>query len=114
MRALLVSLAAVLLCAAPAPAQRVADLPGVAARPAAPASASVRPGGPAWGAERRMGRGASAGIGAGVGALAGLVVFVVARGDRCGTPESMCGLGIPVYMAAGALAGGVVGLIVGG
>lgn len=71
-RTLRVAAAARVLLAGPARAQRVADLPGVAVRPAA------------------------------------------IRGEHSGTPESMCGLAIRVFVVGGALPGGVIGFGLGG
>jgi len=51
--------------------------------------------------------------GIGVGALTGLAAFAI-QGNGCWhRGESMCGLAIPIYVGAGAAAGGLIGFVVG-
>jgi hypothetical protein len=121
--------------AAPAHAQRVADLaPGhtVQAAPAQPALApaagtlsasrdlapALRPA-PAEAPRdvevRRLSVAGHAAVGAGVGvaagALASLAMFAFQPG--CDMGDSMCGLNVPILIGGGALTGAAVGAVVG-
>ena len=49
--------------------------------------------------------------GALAGAAAGMAVLFAS--EDCRTPESMCGLGIPLYTGSGAAVGGLIGYVVG-
>lgn len=135
MKTLLTALACLAMTiAAPAHAQRMADVaPGaVAHAPPAPAAETesavlatnrdlppaLRPAAPDAReavTERRLSVGGHAAVGAGVGALAGALTYVAAFGlsDECRSTGSMCGLAIPFLVGGGAVAGGVVGLVVG-
>jgi hypothetical protein len=119
--------------AAPAHAQRIADLaPGVVSHatsartevaPVLLAPARTLP--PALrpttvdardaAAGRRVSVAGHAAIGAGAGALAGVLasaaLFVF--DEECRYADSMCGLAVPVFIGGGTLTGGVVGLVVG-
>lgn len=122
------------MTATPARAQRLADpAPGAASRvPAAqmeisptavlapardlppalrPALADVRDAA----VERRLSVAGHTAIGAGAGAATGALAFLAmyALDDECHSPDSMCGLAIPVMVGGGALSGGAVGLVVG-
>lgn len=124
--------AAVCTMAAPAHAQRAADLaPGPAsyAQPAPAAAAPIlsvgrdlapalRPAAveaPDAAAPRRPSVLGHTAVGAGVGALAGVLasgaLFVF--DENCRTGYSMCGLAVPIFVGSGALTGGVAGLVVG-
>lgn len=120
------------MMAAPAHAQRVADLAPdapsyVQQAPAAPrpilaASRDLAPAlrpapvdAPEAVAPRRLSTAGHAAVGAaagaGAGVLASLAMFAV--DEDCRRSESMCGLAIPVFIGGGALTGSVVGLVVG-
>ena len=49
-------------------------------------------------------------VGAVLGAAIGTVALFTREG--CRTPESMCGLGLPLYAGGGAIAGGAVGYFI--
>jgi hypothetical protein len=119
--------------AAPAHAQRIADLaPGVATE--APAQPMLAPDAgtlsasrdlaPALRPPRVVARGAAtrrlsvaghAAVGAGVGAATGALGFLAmyALTLDCRSPDSMCGLAIPVMVGGGAVTGAVAGAVVG-
>lgn len=59
----------------------------------------------------RWGTARSTLVGALAGAVLGSVVFLAQADEECGSPGSMCGLALPLYAGAGALAGGAIGLI---
>jgi hypothetical protein len=132
---LLVIVAVVAIVAAPAQAQRMADLaPGASHVKAAPAPWEIAPAAPLVSASRDLTTalrpsfettGAAAGrrlsvaghtaVGAGAGALAGVLASVAmfAFDEDCRPGDSMCGLAVPVFIGGGALTGGAVGLVVG-
>lgn len=103
--------------AAPLHGQRVADLPSGPALAAfahreslisyvsAEGSVLTSEHSRRWSATRYTLTGALA------GAVLGSILFFVLADEECRTPESMCGLGLPLYAGAGALAGGATGFI---
>lgn len=122
--------AAVCAVAAPAHAQRVADLaPGAASyvQPTAAApilaagiglAPALRPAAvqaPDAASQRRLSVVGHTAVGAGAGALAGVLasaaLFVF--DENCTSGDSMCGLAIPVFVGGGVLTGSVAGLVVG-
>jgi hypothetical protein len=135
MKTLLTALACLAMAfAAPARAQRIADVaPGaVAHAPPAPAAEmapavlaanrglppALRPAVP--GAreavtERRLSVMGHTAVGAGAGALAGVLASAAlfAFDENCRSGDSMCGLAVPVFIGGGVLTGGVAGLVVG-
>jgi predicted TIM-barrel fold metal-dependent hydrolase len=56
------------------------------------------------------GRHRATAVGGVIGALGGASVPLVSR--NCRTPESMCGLNVPIYVGGGALVGGITGYVV--
>jgi hypothetical protein len=61
----------------------------------------------------RWSRGQATLAGMGIGALAGLAAFAI-QGNGCWRQgDSMCELAIPIYVGAGAAAGGLIGYMLG-
>lgn len=127
------ALAAAAVCtimAAPAQAQRVADLAPGAVSHAAPARTEIAPAAALSSTRdlpsalrparvdadaRPLSVGGHAAVGAGAGAVTGALAYLAYYGvsDGCRTPEGMCGLAIPFLVGGGAVAGGAVGLVAG-
>lgn len=120
------------MMAAPAHAQRIADLTPDVPSYVAPAPAAVRPtlatsrdlapalrpapvDAPDAVVPRRLSTAGHAAVGAAAGAGAGVLASLAlfAFDPDCRRGESMCGLAIPVFIGGGALTGSVVGLVVG-
>lgn len=135
-RFLLALAAACTAAAAPAHAQRVADVtlgashvqPVPPVREIAPASpllspsrdlpSALRPDAVQAhdvAAERRLSVAGHTAVGAGAGALAGVLASAAmfAFDEDCRPGYSMCGLAVPVLIGGGALTGGAAGLVVG-
>jgi hypothetical protein len=123
------------IVAAPAHAQRIADLAPGAASHVQPALASAAPASPLLvanhelpstlrpsrvdahdpAAARPLSVAGHTAVGAGAGALAGVLasVAMLALDEDCRSGDSMCGLAAPVFIGGGALTGAAVGLVVG-